>query len=61
MAKYDQKSQQEVKKAMHELKKGKLKIGKTGKPVTNPKQAVAIGLNKARKRGAKLPPDKRNS
>ncbi len=56
MAKYDKQSQQAVKKTMHKLKKGELKIGKSGKKVTNPKQAVAIGLSKARRRGAKVPP-----
>lgn len=56
MAKYGKKSKQEVKKAMHEYKKGELKSGgKSKKKVTNPKQAIAIGLSKARKEGAKVP------
>lgn len=55
MAKYGKKSQQKVKKAMHEMKEGKLKSGRSGKKVTNPKQAVAIGLSEARKSGAKVP------
>ena len=56
MAKYGSKSQQEVKKAMHEFKRGKLKSGgKSKKKVSNPKQAIAIGLSKARKKGAKVP------
>ena len=56
MAKYGSKSQQEVKKSMHEYKEGKLKSGgKSQKKVTNPKQAIAIGLSKARKKGAKVP------
>jgi hypothetical protein len=50
------KSQDEVKTAMHEMKEGKLKSGgKSKKKVTNPKQAIAIGLSKARKKGAKVP------
>ncbi len=54
--KYGPKSQQDVKKAMHEFKEGKLKSGgKSQKKVTNPKQAIAIGLSKARKEGAKVP------
>jgi hypothetical protein len=53
--KYSPKSGKEVKKSMHEYKEGKLKSGKSGKKVTNPKQAVAIGLSKARKKGAKVP------
>jgi len=54
--KYGPKAQEEVHEAMHEMKEGKLKSGKSGKKVTNPKQAVAIGLSKARKKGAKVPP-----
>ena len=59
MAKYGRQSQKEVKQAMHELKEGKLKSGgKAQKKVTNPKQAIAIGLSKARKKGAKVPAKK---
>lgn len=54
--KYGPKAQKEVEKAMHEFKEGTLKSGATSKKkVTNPKQAVAIGLSKARKKGAKVP------
>lgn len=57
--KYGKKTQEEVKEAMHEFKEGKLKSGgKSEKKVTNPKQAVAIGLSKARKKGAKVPSKK---
>lgn len=56
MAKYGKKAQESVAEAMHEFKEGKLKSGKSGKTVTNPKQAVAIGLSEARKKGAKMPP-----
>jgi hypothetical protein len=55
MAKYGAKSKEEVGKAMHEFKEGTLKSGKSGKKVSNPKQAVAIGLSKARKKGGKVP------
>ena len=58
MAKYGAKSKEEVGKAMHEFKEGKLKSGKSGKKVSNPKQAIAIGLSKARKKAAKCPPGK---
>jgi hypothetical protein len=59
MAKYSKKAQEEVKEAMHEFKEGKLKSGgKSQKKVTNPKQAIAIGLSKARKSGAKVPSKK---
>jgi len=55
MNKYGPKAQEKVEKAMHEMKEGKLKSGRSGKKVTNPKQAVAIGLSEARKSGAKAP------
>jgi len=44
-----------VERAMHEMKRGKLKSGRSGKTVTNRKQAIAIGLSEARKAGAKIP------
>jgi hypothetical protein len=59
MAKYGKKAQKEVKKAMHEKKEGTLRSGKSGKKVTSRKQAVAIGLSKARKKGAKVPKKKK--
>ena len=55
MAKYDKKAQEKVEATVHEMKEGKLKSGKTGKKVTSHKQAVAIGLDKARKEGARVP------
>ncbi|HET8637122.1 MAG TPA: DUF6496 domain-containing protein [Acidobacteriaceae bacterium] len=39
------------------MKEGKLRSG-SGKKVTNPKQAIAIGLSEARKSGAKVPKKK---
>lgn len=53
--KYGKKASKEVGTAMHEMKHGKLRSGRSGKKVTNPKQAVAIGLSKARKEGARVP------
>jgi hypothetical protein len=53
--KYSEKAQNEVKKAMHERKHGTLKSGKSGKTVKSRKQAIAIGLSKARKKGARVP------
>ena len=53
--KYGAKAGKEVEKAMHEFKHGELTSGKSGKKVKNPKQAIAIGLSKARKEGAKVP------
>ncbi len=55
MPKYGKKAQVEVEEAMHEYKRGKLKSGKGGKVVKNRKQAIAIGLSKARKEGGKVP------
>ena len=55
MAKYGEKTQEKVGKAMHERKRGTLKSGKSGKKVTSRKQAIAIGLSEARKAGAKVP------
>ncbi len=55
MAKYSKSSQNAVKDAMHEMHEGKLKSGKSNKKVTNPKQAIAIGLSEARQKGAKVP------
>ena len=58
MPKYGKKAQDKVEKTMHEMKEGTLKSGKSGKKVTSKKQAVAIGLSKARKEGAKVPKKK---
>ena len=55
MAKYSKSSQDSVKDAMHEMKHGQLKSGRSGKKVSNPKQAIAIGLSEAREKGAKVP------
>ena len=55
MARYGKKAQDKVERAMHEMKRGELKSGRSGKKVTNPRQAVAIGLSEAREEGAKVP------
>jgi hypothetical protein len=52
-------SSRKVERAMHEMKRGELKSGGSGKKVTNPKQAIAIGLSEARKAGARIPQKKR--
>lgn len=54
MTKYGKKAQEEVGKAMHEYKRGKLRSSH-GQKVKNPKQAVAIGLSEARQKGGKVP------
>ncbi len=59
--KYGKKSQESVKKSMHKMKEGTLKSGgKSKTKVKNPKQAIAIGLSEARKKGAKVPPKKKS-
>jgi hypothetical protein len=57
MPKYGEAAGKSVKSAMHREKRGELKSGKGGKggTVTSRKQAIAIGLSEARKKGAKVP------
>jgi hypothetical protein len=57
MPRYGKSASKTVKSAMHRRKKGTLRSGKGGKggKVTSRKQAIAIGLSEARKRGAKVP------
>ncbi|PSJ17327.1 DUF6496 domain-containing protein [Nitrosomonas supralitoralis] len=55
MTKYSKKAQEKVEEALHEMHEGKLESGRSHKKVTNPKQAIAIGLSEARKEGAKVP------
>ena len=59
MAKYGAKAKSEVKKAVSKQKRGKQKSGKSSKAKTR-KQAIAIGLSKARKKGAKVPAKKKS-
>jgi Family of unknown function (DUF6496) len=57
MPKYGKAAQESVEKAVKKQKKGELKSG-SGHKVTSHKQAVAIGLSEARKKGAKVPKKK---
>ena len=59
MATSGTKAQRTVKATMHEYKHGTLTSGKSGTPVKSRKQAVAIGLSAARKKGAKVPAKKK--
>lgn len=59
--KYGKKAQEKVERAMHEMKRGELKSGKSGKKVTSRKQAIAIGLSEARAAGGKVPPVKKSA
>jgi hypothetical protein len=54
--KYSPAASENVETEMKAMKQGKLKSGRSGKTVTNPKQAIAIGLSEARKEGKKVPP-----
>ncbi len=60
MSKSSELAGKKVGKAVHEMKEGTLKTG-TGKKVTSRKQAIAIGLSKAREEGAHLPKKKHAS
>ena len=61
MPRYGKKASESVEKAMHKKKRGQLKSGRSGKKVTSRKQAIAIGLSEARKKGAKVPNKKSSS
>jgi hypothetical protein len=56
--KYSPSASKNVEREMHEMKRGKLRSGRSGKKVTSRKQAIAIGLSEARKEGKKVPPKK---
>jgi hypothetical protein len=53
--KYSRGASKNVKSAMRRRKRGTLKSGRSGKKVTSRKQAIAIGLSEARKKGARVP------
>ena len=59
--KYSKAAQKTVESAMEREKRGTLKSGRSGKTVTNRKQAVAIGLSEARKKGERVPPQRRQA
>lgn len=54
--KYSKKAEKKIGKVMHEWGKGKLHSGsKEGPIVKSQKQAIAIGINEAKRRGMKVP------
>jgi hypothetical protein len=59
--KYSPSASKDVKGAMEKRKRGTLKSGRSGKKVTSRKQAIAIGLSEARKKGKKVPARPRSS
>ena len=58
---YSKSASKDVASAMRRRKKGSLKSGRSGKTVKSRKQAIAIGLSEARKKGKKVPRRKRAS
>ena len=58
MAKYSKAAKESVESAMKRMEKGSLRSGGSGKKVTDKKQAIAIGLSQAKKKGAKVPAKK---
>jgi hypothetical protein len=56
---YSKGASRDVERAMKKRKKGTLKSGRSGKKVKSRKQAIAIGLSEARKKGKKVPRRKR--
>ena len=52
---YGPKAAEKVERAMHEMKRGRLKSGGSGKTVRSREQAIAIGLSEARQAGGKVP------
>lgn len=56
--KYSKETQQEVEKEMHHYKRGEAHSGRGDNKVKSRKQAIAIGLSKARKKGETVPKKK---
>ena len=52
---YGKKASTKVEKAIHEMKRGTLRSGRSGKTVKSRKQAIAIGLSQASSDGGKVP------
>lgn len=60
MAKYSKKAESKISKVMHEWGEGRLHSGsKKGPKVKSQKQAVAIAISEARRKGDKVPGRKR--
>ena len=53
--KYGESASRNVESAMRRRKRGTLRSGRSGAKVTSRKQAIAIGLSEARRKGAKVP------
>jgi Family of unknown function (DUF6496) len=57
--KYSKGASKDVERAMKKRNKGTLRSGRSGKKVKSRKQAIAIGLSEARKKGKKVPKRKK--
>ena len=53
--KYSRSASKAVERVMRKRKRGSLKSGRSGKKVKSRKQAIAIGLSEARRKGKKVP------
>jgi hypothetical protein len=53
--KYSKNASNDVAREMRALKQGRLRMGRSGKKVTSRRQAIAIGLAEARRKGRKAP------
>jgi len=58
--KYSRGASKDVERAMRKRKRGTLKSGRSGRKVKSRKQAIAIGLSEARKKGKKVPRKRKN-
>lgn len=52
---YSRSASKDVERAMRKRRRGSLRSGRSGKKVTSRKQAIAIGLSEARRKGKKVP------
>jgi uncharacterized protein DUF6496 len=52
---YSRGASKDVERAMRKRKRGTLKSGRSGRKVKSRKQAIAIGLSEARKKGKRVP------
>lgn len=55
MPRYGKTTQRKMRRVMGEYRRGTLKMGRSGRIVTSRRQAIAIGLDQARRAGAKVP------
>ncbi len=58
---YSRGASKTVASAMRRRKRGTLKSGRSGRRVKSRKQAIAIGLSEARKKGARVPKKRKSS